>query len=418
LAKVKVNDNILRDVLREAITDVNRRPNTFKKQVKITMSHMYNFTPGETAYILNGRIPVDTMDYNTMFKVASVLYKLNKDNPSSFDYEKLNVDKYFTETEKSSYNKKINREEIDKDIVFKDFVQIAPDQYVVKTDNKIITRLAYMNKIHYNPETQRALTVIQTKDGIIKKVTIIPEAYEAIFENMKNGVHIPDEWTFNVNPDLYEPPRIVRDSLVISSNSVIDCIDGYHRLKACVDLTLLDPNFYLPIILVITVFDVEKAKQYILQKDKKNHLTDEQVTQYDQYDTANFIIEKLKQSMYFKNSNISDISYTLNKIITNVFKPDNLKKPDARPKAVALFKKIESKMNELIELKGYFNKNFSKEEWFIYMYLIKYCMDNKKDFISVVDQINVEYLLENIKITNKPIQKHFKLISEVIVNGI
>lgn len=414
---MKMNENILRDVLREAIADANRRPNTFQKQIQITMSHMYNVSPGETAFMLNGRTPVDTMSEDTMFKLTTVLYELNKTNPSdTFDYNKLDTDRYFTENEKIKYNQKYNREVIDQDIVFKNWRQVANDQYVIVTDNKELTKLASLNKIHYNPETQRALTIIHTKEGIIKKVTIIPEAYEAIYENMRAGNHIPDELTFNVNPDFYEPPKIFRDNLVIPKESIIDCIDGYHRLKAMINLTLVDPNFYLPVILVITVFTVEKAKQYILQKDKKNHLTDEQITQYDQYDAANFIIEKLKQSMYFKNGNIDDISYTLNKIITQIFKPENLKKTEARPKAVALFKEIESRMNDLIESKGYFNKILTKEEWFIYLYLIRFSINNKKDFLDIVDQVNIDDLLSKIKITNKPISKHFSIMSEVIDN--
>jgi len=414
---MKVNENILREALREAIADVQRRPYTFEKQIQTTMLHMYNVTPGETTFMLNGRTPVETMIEDTMYKLATVLYELNKSNPSdTFDYTKLDVDKYFTETEKLKYSQKYNREIIEQDVVFKNWNQVANDQYIVITNNKELTQLASINKIHYNPETQRALTVIQTKDGVIKKVTIIPEAYEAIFDNMKNGNHIPDELTFNINPDLYEPPKVLRNNLIIPNESVIDCIDGYHRLKAMIDLTILDPDFFLPVILIITVFSVDKAKQYILQKDKKNHLTDEQVTQYDQYDAANFIIEKIKQSIYFKNSNINDISYTLNKIISQIFKPESLKKPEARPKAVTLFKEIENRMNELIENKGYFNKNFSKEEWFIYLYLIKYSIDNRKDFLDVVNQININELLSRIKITNKPIGKHFSVMSEVTNN--
>ncbi len=413
---MKVNENILREVLREAITDANRKPNTFEKQIKITMAHMYNMAGGEVVDILNGRIPVESMSDDTMFKVSTVLYELNKNLPNGFDTSKLEVDKYFTDNEKLKYNRKINREVIDEDIVFKQWIQVADDQFVVIINNKELARLVSINKIHYNPETQRNLTEIETKEGTIKKVTIISQAYNEICENMLNDDYIPDALSFNINPDLYAPPKIIRGALVVSKESVVDCIDGYHRLKSAIDVTKLNPNWEKNFIINLITFDVDKAKRFILQEDIKNHLSDEQKTQYDQDDAGNFIIDKLKQSMYLKNSNLSEIHFQLNKIINQIFKPQRLKNSDARKKAVLLYKTIETNMNDLIENNNYIGKKFTLEEWFIYLYLNNYCINNNVDFVTVLNKINMDNLLRQIKIVNKPIQKHYNIMSEVIGN--
>lgn len=413
---MKVNENILRMALRDAIADVEKRPGTFVTQVKTTMSHMFNITAGETAFILNGRTPVDTMSDNMMYKVAVVLHELIGNNPSDFDVARLDVEKYYTEDEKKAYRKKIDRKIVDKDIVFKQWIQIAKDQYVVTVSNKELARLVAIDKIHYNPETQRNLTIIETDNGIIKKVTLFESALDSICANMKSKDYISDALTFNVNPDLYATPRISGKDLIVPLDSVIDCIDGYHRLKGAVIVTKLEPEWEQNFIIILTAFDVNKAKKYILQENYKNPLTDEQVTEYDPDDAANFIIDKLKDSMYLSDSKLSDISYQLNNLINSIFKPERLKSPEAKQKALILFKNIEKYMNELIEDKGYIGKVFTVEEWFVYLYLINYSINNSSEFMFIIDSINIEELLTQINITKKPVTVHYKIMSEVTKN--
>ena len=411
---MKINENILRDALRDAIADVEKRPSTFAAQVKVSMSHMFNVTAGETAFILNGRTPVDTMSDNMMYKVTVVLYELIKNNPSDYDVTRLDVEKYFTADEKKAYKKKIDRKVVDKDIVFKNWLQIARDQYVITINNKELTRLVSMDKIHYNPETQRNLTVIETDAGLVKKVTIIESAIDSICTNMKNNDYIADALTLNVNPDFYEAPRISGKDLIISADSIIDCIDGYHRLIGCSIVTKINPDWEQNFMIVLTVFDVNKAKKYILQENYKNPLSEEQVTEFDQYDAANFIIDKLSQNMYLKDSKLSDISFQLNNFINIIFKPERLKSIEARQNALTLFKNIEKSITDLIELKGFIGKVFTVEEWFIYLYLINFSINNNSDFISIINKVDIVALLGQIKITKKPVKEHYKIMSEVI----
>lgn len=411
---MKVNENILREALRDAIADVENRPSTFVKKVKTTMSHMFNITGGETAFILNGRTPVDTMSDSTMYKVAVVLHELISNDPSSFNTDRLDVNNYYTDDEIKAYSKKIDRKVVDKDIVFTQWIQVAKDQYVVTISNKELTRLVAIGKIHYNPETQRSLTVIDTGNNIIKKVTLFESALDSICANMKSEDYIADALTFNVNPDLYAVPKISGNDLIVPSGSVIDCIDGYHRLKSAVIVTKLEQDWEQNFIIVLTVFDVKKAKKYILQENYKNHLSEEQVKEYDQDDAANFIIDKLRDSIYLKDSKLSNISYQLNNIINSIFKPDKLKSIEARQNALILYKNIEKCMNELIEENGLIGKVFSLEEWFVYLYIINFCINNNSDFMNVIYKIDINDILSQIKITKKPVTEHYKIMSEVI----
>ena len=415
-----VNENILRDNLREAIADVTDRSKrailAVEKQLKEMALHMFNITGGDMAYILNGRTPVDTMSDETMFKIASILYEYIKNNPSNFDIQKIDVDKYFTDNEKVLYNKKIDRKQVDKARVFKNYLRISDNQYIITLTNKEITELLSIGKVHYNPETQRELTEIQTENGVIKKVTIVESAFNSISDNMIADEHIPDAITWNINPDLYPMPKITKDGLYISEETFFDCTDGYHRTKAIVYVTKIKPEWERTFYIVLTVFDVNKAKKYIIQENYKNPLSEEQVTEYDLDNAANFIIDKLKQSMYLKDSNIDSISFTLNKIITKIFDPTRLKNAEARKNALNLFRLIERNMNELIENNDWIGKEISKEEWFIYLYLIDYCNNNNKNFNAIVSQLDIDDLLRQITITKEPTKKHFKIMGEVINN--
>jgi hypothetical protein len=413
---MKIKESILQDALREAIADINRRPNHVEKTLKEMALHMFNITGGELAYVLNGRTPVDTMSEDTMFKISRVLYEYMINNPSEFDITRLDTNKYFNENEQKQYNKKINRKTVETDIEREYYVPISDDQIMISFTNKELVQLADLSRIHYNPETQRALTTIETENGSIQKVTIDEKAYKDIFDSMYNNDYIPDLLTFNINPDSSEQPRIVNEKPIIPFGAIIDCIDGYHRVKVAIAVTKLKPDWNITFPVMLTGFDVKKAKRYILQEDKKTHLTKEQVTEDDQDDAANFIIGKLKDSNYLKDSGIQNISYQLNKIINSIFNPEKLKSTDARQKALVLFKNIEKEMNSLIEDNMWIGKIFSKEEWFIYLYLINYCSNQNKNFQDIIKKLNIDSLLEQISITNEPSPKQFKLMKEVLKN--
>lgn len=415
-----VNENILRDALREAITDVtntNIRPITVaEKQIKSTALKMFNITGGEMIYILNGRTPVDTMTDDMMFKISTVLFEFIKSNPSNFDVEKLNVDKYFADSEKLKYSEKINRKKVENDIICDYWIPIANDQIVVGMSNKQIAELISANRIHYNPETQRNLTEIKTENGVIKKVTFDSNAVNAIGEDMANGDYIPNTITFNINQDLYPQPYFKDGKFIIPKESIIDCINGFHRIKAATIISKLHPEVEFNFIVIIAGFDVAKAKKYIIQENYRVPLSEEQVTQDDKDDAANYVIDKLSNSLYFKNSNIKEMSYQLNKMLHRFFDLKRLKNSDAIQNALSIFKMIEGNMNNLIESNNLVGKTFTVEEWFIYLYLIEYTNGKNLDFCEFSSKINIEDLLRKISITKEPIKNHYKIMEGAVSN--
>ena len=420
--KIGMEDK-LREVLRLALADANAddKVKTFKDQYKTIMYNMYNITAGEATDILIGKLPVELMQKDTLFKVTSVLYELNKTTNGTFDVKKLNVDDYFTEKEKVEYNQKVDRETQNEDIIIKagNWTKVTDDQYfIIITPDDLMSCYINRNKINYNPNTQRNLTIKETKTGLVKMITFDSDAYKEISESMENNNYISDILALNVNPDYYAPPRVVNGNIVIPNDSQIDCIDGYHRLQGAITTKINHPEWNQPLTFFLFICDEDKAVRYILQQDKKIHLSDEQVTKADTTDAANFIINKLNDSSKFILRNTIDENkyIVLNKIITKLFNPSKLYKPEDRQEAVKLFQIIENNINELIETNNLYNVEITKEMWFIYLYVLKYCIDNKSDFVSTINKLSMDDLLEQIKFINKPNSNHYKIMRKVMQN--
>lgn len=420
--KIGMEDK-LREVLRLALADADAsdKVKSFKDKYKTIMHNMYNITAGEATDILTGKLPVELMQYDTLFKVTSVLYQLNKSTRGTFDTKKLDVDLYFTEQEKIDYDKKIDRKTQDEDIIIKAgcWTKIADDQYFITiTPDELMTYYINRNKINYNPNTQRNLTIKETKTGKVKMITFDNDAYGEISAGMANNDYISDIIALNSNPDYYTPPRIINGNIVISSKSQLDCIDGYHRLQGAITTKINNPEWNQPLAFFLFVYDEAKAVRYILQQDKKIHLSDEQVIKSDDIDAANFIIDKLNDSNKFILRNTIDGSkhVALNKIITKLFNPSKLYKPEDRQNAVKLYQIIEGNINELIETNNLYNIDITKEMWFIYLYILKHCMDNKLDFVSTVNKYSMDDILDQIKFTNRPNDSHYRTMRKVMQN--
>mgnify|MGYP000949114380 CR=1 FL=1 len=249
-------------------------------------------------------------------------------------------------------------------------------------------------------------------------ITFDNDAYREISESMENNNYISDILALNVNPDYYAPPRVINGSIVIPHDSQIDCIDGYHRLQGAITTKINNPEWNQPLTFFLFICDEDKAVRYILQLDKKIHLSDEQATKADTTDASNFIINKLNDSSKFILRNtIDDSKYVvLNKIITKVYNPSKLYKPEDRQEAVKLFQLFEKNINELIETNNLYNMEVTKEMWFIYLYVLKYCIDNKSDFVSTINKLSMDDLLKQIKFINKPNSNHYKIMRKVMQN--
>lgn len=410
-----LDNNKARDILREAIAVANRKPYTFEKKFKRLMVLMYNFPVGDAVDILNNKLPVEGMSLDTVYKTMRVLNELNKEikqikSEDAYDYKKLDVDKYFTDTQKRSFEVPIEDEVPVGDIVFEKYLQLNPDQYIVTASIDEIVKWRDARRLKYNENTQRKMTIKESKGVEVKSVTLNSEARNEIHELMEKNEFISNILAININPDYNEElPYVTKEGkLVIPAAVEIDISDGFHRYLEMTSVKDSNSNWEYTSAFYVTVFDENKANQFIWQEDHKNHLEKEQKETMNKSDELNYWLDRLNKSSKFHLKGTLDAEklYVITIMVRNLFDTKN-KKID-RAEGMKIYQSIESNINELVEEKFYFDKDITKQEWFIYITALHYSIISGLKFMDIINKVDIESLLKQFNFKNEPRNKQYK----------
>jgi hypothetical protein len=99
----------------------------------------------------------------------------------------------------------------------------------------------------------------------------------------------------------------------------------------------------------------------------------------------------------------------LNKLVSYLF---DVK--DDREKSVEIIDILIDNLNYIIKTTNHYKKEFNKKEWFIYINLTRYCMDNNINFKELVDSIDMDSIFNEIRYIQEPSPAHFKTFSKII----
>lgn len=209
------------------------------------------------------------------------------------------IKKYYTGGEIEFYRKSKYQDEskIVFPITFK-MVQVAPDQYIGKTDVQTLMKLKNSQKVKYNENTQRVKQRVVKGNVEYYKITLNKVAVQEIAEAFKEERYISDDITLNIldgNADYSYDERTC--NFVIKSIDEFDIIDGYHRWVAMNRIVEADSNFNYPMELRITTFDEDKAKNFVYQKDQKTRMSKIDSDSFNMNSSANIIVTRLNESV-------------------------------------------------------------------------------------------------------------------------
>ena len=133
----------------------------------------------------------------------------------------------------------------------------------------------YKNQIiNYNKNTQRPLKEV-TKHGVkTYKINKNKQSVNAIKEDLKKGLFIPNCLTFNINMDNPSNEYYVdeENGELVLENGQFDLIDGFHRYSAITELLLENPDIEFNFGIWIMNFDENKSCRFIAQEDKRNKI--------------------------------------------------------------------------------------------------------------------------------------------------
>jgi hypothetical protein len=336
------------------------------------------------------------------------------------DSSDLYAPKYFTESEIKQYENPYMDESYDKDIIINGWLKVADDYLLTVVNIGQIYEWFNLCKIKYNENTQKKLVIKESKGVMIRVLRIAKEAISSIIGLFKKDEFIPDDITININPETNpDCLHIEKDKIVISKDATIDLIDGMHQYISMTEYKSLHPEWDYNTEVRVVAFNDEKANRYILQRNNKNHLTDEEKTEKKQ-DEANFVINRLNDSFNFiLKGTVKDKLFVINKILNQLFNLDKndktISRIEHRQNSIKLANTIEKNINLLVERKK-INVEFSNEMWFISLYLIYYCQLKEIDFEYLINNINLDELSKKIVFKKFPTPSNIKIINEVISN--
>lgn len=245
---------------------------------------------GHIADIMEGNALLEPLSLLDLGVIADTIYKIG-------DISTIAPDLYFEDAEIERIKiHKIRAEKEDKDLlIFEDARQVMHDIWTVVVPSQKIAELYRENAVGYDFETQRDPKFIKTEDVIIKVANVNWIAVEEIKNLLIQSLFIPNTITFNVPIEDAECIKFDRNKKrLIITDKVLKILDGFHRslgIIAALREVDLDYNFEMR----ITCFNTDKARQFIVQEDKRNPINKEYIRSIDETDRVTVVVNNLNQ---------------------------------------------------------------------------------------------------------------------------
>lgn len=299
------------------------------EQTGEVISKKRNYLKAATHSILLQQRPLSDVSDKEIYWVIDGLNETLSKNGESNLVKDFKIKDIFTDKEIQKYSKSKfeNVTETIYPISFK-VLKISDDQWLSTISSKKLFELYKNQIINYNKNTQRPLKEV-TKHGIkTYKINKNKQSVNAIKEDLKKGLFIPNCLTFNINMDNPSNEYYVdeENGELVLENGQFDLIDGFHRYSAITELLLENPDIEFNFGIWIMNFDENKSCRFIAQEDKRNKINKTYTKSLDALNGDNFssrIVKVLNENnnspfkgklTRYNNSNINydDIVITIN----------------------------------------------------------------------------------------------------------
>ena len=272
------------------------------EQTGEVVSKKRNYLKAATHSILLKQRPLSDVSDKEIYWVIDGLNETLSENGESNLVKDFKIKDIFTNKEIQKYSKSKfeNVTETIYPISFK-VLKISDDQWLSTISSKKLFELYKNQIINYNKNTQRPLKEV-TKHGIkTYKINKNKQSVNAIKEDLKKGLFIPNCLTFNINMDNPSNEYYVDEENreLVLENGQFDLIDGFHRYSAITELLLENPDIEFNFGIWIMNFDENKSCRFIAQEDKRNKINKTYTKSLDALNGDNFssrIIQVLNEN--------------------------------------------------------------------------------------------------------------------------
>lgn len=265
-----------------AISDIHKL--NMAKQIRERMLFQLKeyFDSNKTLQILNKMIPIQTLSENELINLCTFLRRNGILN--------INPSEYWTEIEQTTASNdriKINKYSNIQTLNLQNVLKIDGfnTQYVTQLSYEQLANLLNVGLISYNFATQRRARVIKVRNRVERVASINMDNVQAIKNEILNGTFQTNTITLNIRATGKEMFSYSSEnmslSIPISEDNSIDCIDGYHRLKAIQLAYGENNNIKGSMIVSIKNLTVEQARYFIIQESKGTLNNQHDIELYD-----------------------------------------------------------------------------------------------------------------------------------------
>lgn len=383
------------------------------EQTGEVISKKRNCLKAATHSILLQQRPLSDVSDKEIYWIIDGLNETLSENGESNLVKDFKIKDIFTDKEIQKYSKSQfeNVTEAIYPISFK-VLKISDDQWLSTISSKKLFELYKNQIINYNKNTQRPLKEV-TKHGVkTYKINKNKQSVNAIKEDLKKGLFIPNCLTFNINMDNPSNEYYIDEENreLVLENGQFDLIDGFHRYSAITELLLENPDIEFNFGIWIMNFDENKSCRFIAQEDKRNKINKTYTKSLDALNGDNFssrIVQVLNENnnspfkgklTRYNDSNINydDVVITIN---------DNFK-CNTRMEANRLSENI-IKSFEILEDDNIDITNLNSNEIIVSLVGISLLLSNEIDNNTFVSKVKTYINSNNMLNTNRKIINYY-----------
>lgn len=196
--------------------------------------------------------------------------------------------------------KKHKREVADVDmsdlLVFENVTQLSKDMWTTVVPIQRISALYNNMAVSYDFKTQRQAKHVVLREGIIQTPDVNRSSVEEIRDKLLEYSFVPNTITFNV--PIEDGNKIKFDKSkerLTIEDKVLTILDGFHRSLGIIAALQNNPQLEYNFIIVITNFTVDKARQFIVQEDKRNPISKAYLKSIDESDEYTTVVNILNE---------------------------------------------------------------------------------------------------------------------------
>jgi hypothetical protein len=277
------NREDLQNRVEMAISDIHKL--NMAKQIRERMLFQLKeyFDSNKTLQILNKMIPIQTLSENELINLCTFLRRNGILN--------INPNEYWTELEQTTASNdkvKMNQYSNIQTLNLQNVLKIDGfnnTQYVTQLSYEQLANLLNVGVISYNFATQRRARIIKVRNRVERVASINMDNVVAIKNEILNGTFQTNTITLNIRATGKEMFSYNSENMALSipitEDNSIDCIDGYHRLKAIQLAYSENNNVEGSMIVSIKNLTIEQARYFILQESKGTLNNQHELELYD-----------------------------------------------------------------------------------------------------------------------------------------